>query len=114
MAIRIRVIDGVTIAICAARSVEKEGDIYLDDAAHYALSTKFALDFMGNFGGDLPFEHQEALLMQQEEDNNPNREWWDSVYGNTPHTVIPSHREPEKSHRDWSRKSIPPPPIKRP
>lgn len=51
MAIRIRKIDGTVIAICAAISVEKEGDIYLDDNAHHALSTKFGLDW-----------HSEGLL----------------------------------------------------
>jgi hypothetical protein len=44
MAIRIRNINGATIAICAAISKEKEGDIYLDDNAHHALSAKFGLD----------------------------------------------------------------------
>lgn len=45
MAIRIRKINGFTIAICAAISEEKEGDIYLDDAIHHAISTKFGLDW---------------------------------------------------------------------
>ena len=45
MSIRIRVVNGTTVALCAAISEEKEGDIYLDDNVHYALSTKFGLDF---------------------------------------------------------------------
>jgi hypothetical protein len=45
MAIRIRTINGVTVALCAAKSEAKEGDIYLDDNAHHALTTKFGLDF---------------------------------------------------------------------
>lgn len=45
MAIRIRIVDGVTVALCAVESDEQKGDIYLDDGAHHALSTKFGLDF---------------------------------------------------------------------
>lgn len=45
MAIRIRTVNGVTVALCAVESDEQEGDVYLDDDAHHALSTKFGLDF---------------------------------------------------------------------
>lgn len=45
MAIRIREVDGTTIAICAAMSEEKEGDIYIGDAEQYALSMKFHEDY---------------------------------------------------------------------
>lgn len=45
MAIRVRNINGTIIAICAAKSQSKEGDIYLDDSIHHALSTKFTVDF---------------------------------------------------------------------
>ena len=45
MAIRIRKVDGKTIALCAAKSIPKEGDLYLDDSIHHALTTKFGLDF---------------------------------------------------------------------
>lgn len=45
MAIRIRKIKGETVALCAAKTKAKKGDIYLDDAAHHALTTKFAVDF---------------------------------------------------------------------
>jgi hypothetical protein len=45
MAIRIRIIDNKTVALCAAISEPKEGDIYLDDNIHHALSTKFLIDF---------------------------------------------------------------------
>lgn len=45
MAIRIRKVNGVTVALCAAETDPQEGDIYLDDNVHYALSTKFALDW---------------------------------------------------------------------
>ena len=45
MAIRIRDIDGCVVALCAAKTEHKNGDIYLDDNAHHALTTKFSVDF---------------------------------------------------------------------
>lgn len=45
MAIRIRKVEGYTIAICAAMSEPKEGDVYLDDDIHHALTSKFGVDF---------------------------------------------------------------------
>ncbi len=45
MAIRIRTVNGHTIALCAAATKPKDDDIYLDDAVHHALSTKFGLDW---------------------------------------------------------------------
>ena len=45
MAIRIRTINGRTIALCAVESDVKEGDIYLDDSIHGALATKFSEDY---------------------------------------------------------------------
>lgn len=77
MAIRIRVIDGKTIALCAARSVAKAGDIYLDDATHYALTRKLARDFNEMFDVGLPDDEDETRLVEVEESNNANRETWD-------------------------------------
>lgn len=45
MAIRIRKINEITIALCAAETIPMKGDIYLDDNIHHALSTKFAIDW---------------------------------------------------------------------
>ena len=45
MAIRIRIINGFTVALCAAKTGVKNGDLYLDDNIHHALTTKFGLDF---------------------------------------------------------------------
>jgi len=45
MAIRIREIEGHTVALCAARTKAQIGDTYIDDDAHHALSTKFMVDF---------------------------------------------------------------------
>lgn len=75
MSIRIREVDGYLIAICAARSVGKPGDVYIDDAQHYALMLKFAQDLQG-----IDPSPDVAALMNREESNNPNRTWWDSVY----------------------------------
>jgi len=54
MSIRLRVIDGKMGALCAAESSPEEGDIYLDDNAHHALTEKFESDFheMGFMKGD--------------------------------------------------------------
>jgi len=51
MAIRIRYIDGSYAALCAAESEPMEGDIYLNDGMHTALTKKFEADFreMGLF-----------------------------------------------------------------
>lgn len=84
MSIRVRVVDGCTIAVCAARSVPKPGDLYLDDAVHRALSIKFDLDFASmNFLARPPVyaESEEARLMEREESNNANRTAWEYVYG---------------------------------
>lgn len=45
MAIRIRTTHGVRVALCAAETDAKPGDVYLDDAEHYALAAKFASDW---------------------------------------------------------------------
>lgn len=45
MAIRLRTVGGVRVALCAAETDPEPGDVYLDDADHYALSAKFAQDW---------------------------------------------------------------------
>ncbi len=82
MAIRLRNVGGTLVALCAARSVPKPGDLYLDDAAHHALAVKFDMDFASTYGhtpchADAP----EAALAEQEESNNANREEWDRTFG---------------------------------
>lgn len=71
------------VAICAARSVERPGDIYLDDGIHHALMAKFSKDFAEE-GFCEPFDYPEHGIMEAEESNNANREWWDGIYGRTP------------------------------
>ena len=81
MAIRIRKIGDRTIAICAARSIPKEGDVYLDDAIHHALYEKFARDFKDEGIVDRAIDNTDLLLVEAEESNNKNREWWEQQYG---------------------------------
>lgn len=45
MAIRIREQKNEWIALCAAKSIQMAGDIYLDDGMHHALTKKFEKDF---------------------------------------------------------------------
>jgi hypothetical protein len=47
VAIRIRTVDGVRVALCAAETDAQPGDLYLDDGDHYALSAKYAADYQG-------------------------------------------------------------------
>ncbi len=65
MAIRIREINGTTVALCAAKTRAKEGDIYLDDSAHHALSTKFGVDWFeeGFLKKDLADERVKRLML---------------------------------------------------
>lgn len=45
MAIRIRKVNGIIVALCAAKTKAEDGDIYLNDLIHHALTTKFGLDW---------------------------------------------------------------------
>lgn len=82
MAVRLRKTEAGLVALCAARSVPKDGDIYLDDCAHHALSVKFDLDFASEgLMTSIYTGTDEAKAIEREESNNPAREWWDGVYG---------------------------------
>lgn len=63
MAIRIRIVDGTTVALCAVESDPLPGDVYLDDTAHYALAAKFAQDWSGSLGAVLPEYPDEWAVM---------------------------------------------------
>lgn len=75
MAIRLRKVKEHWIALCAARSIAKRGDVYVGDAQHEALANKFARDskFIAGCWDD-------AALVEIEESNNPNRTWWDKKF----------------------------------
>lgn len=83
MAIRIRIAEGTMVALCAARSMPVDGDVYLDDAQHHALGQKFLRDFIeeGLLDPLRLVEPEAAAIVEREESNNTNREWWDKTYG---------------------------------
>jgi len=64
MAIRIRTVNGVRIALCAAETDEIKGDTYLDDSDHYALAAKFSLDWKGRRAG-WPYEPEWSVMESQ-------------------------------------------------
>lgn len=78
MAIRLRYVGSKLVALCAARSVEKEGDVYLNDEQHYALAEKFWDDYPDLGIGPDP---ETAQVRDQEESNNSNRMQWDATFG---------------------------------
>ena len=51
MAIRIRTVEGVRVALCAVETDPAPGDTYLDDGDHYALAAKFSRDWTGRRAG---------------------------------------------------------------
>ena len=67
MAIRIRKVNGHTIAVCAACTELKEGDLYLDDSVHHALSTKFGLDWYEEGRLDDPLANDRLVLLMRAE-----------------------------------------------
>ena len=45
MSMRLRIVDGKHVALCAAKTREEDDEIYLDDAWHYAISQKYWRDY---------------------------------------------------------------------
>lgn len=64
MAIRIRTVDNQRVALCAAKTISVEGDVYLDDDDHYALMLKFARGWK-NLGIGISDPEDEALARSQ-------------------------------------------------
>lgn len=48
-AVRLRTVDGVRVALCAFETDPEPGDLYLDDADHYAIAAKYAMDWRGRY-----------------------------------------------------------------
>lgn len=73
MSIRIRKIEGETVALCASKTEAQEGDIYLDDCAHHALMTKFTVDLEseGWLLKNTPVDELVKELMLKEESLKP-------------------------------------------
>ena len=69
MAIRIRIINGLTVALCAAKTSPEKSDLYLDDNIHHALSSKFGVDFyeMGFLRKSCAEDNLVALMREQEQ-----------------------------------------------
>ena len=67
MAIRLRTIDGVRIAVCAVETDAEPGDVYLDDADHYALAAKFAHDWETDVTYDEEWRAMESQKLRDAE-----------------------------------------------
>lgn len=68
MAIRIRKVNDHIIAVCAAKTKPEPDDLYLDDAVHEALATKFAIDWdREGFKSAKWANPRKAKLMKKEE-----------------------------------------------
>ena len=64
MAIRIRQTENGYAALCAAKSEPMEGDLYLNDGMHTALTKKFDADFtkMGFMKLAEEYTHEDAII----------------------------------------------------
>ncbi len=69
MAIRIRIINGRTVALCGAKTKAKKGDVYLDDNAHFALTNKFAWDW---YKTEIIDKDTVELMLKEEAKGNEN------------------------------------------
>jgi hypothetical protein len=78
MAIRIRSSNDITIALCAVESDPMLGDIYLDDAAHYALAAKFAQDKAGKPASEYPEEWAEMAKHKTRDAETELNKWLDA------------------------------------
>jgi hypothetical protein len=68
MAIRLRTVSGVRVALCAAETDLEPGDLYLDDADHYALTAKYAHDYQGRTVTAVYAEEWAAMETQKKRD----------------------------------------------
>jgi hypothetical protein len=73
MAIRLRTVEGVRVALCAVESDAQPGDVYLDDGDHYALAAKFAQDFEA---GPRYTREWAAMATQKVRDAREEHERW--------------------------------------
>ena len=64
MAIRLRTVTGIRIALCAAETDVESGDTYLDDGDHYALAAKFRRDWYGQLNNFSYPEEWDAMDTQ--------------------------------------------------
>lgn len=87
MAMRVRVVNGVVVAVCAATTPAKAGDLYIDDAQDHAIRSKLAQDWNSESGYGIPqYEDEDALRAREEasgsapaeKDDDPDR--WDQAH----------------------------------
>ena len=64
MAIRLRIVGGVPVALCAYETDEMPDDVYIDDGWHYALAAKFQRDWQGETN-DIVYEEEWAAMDSQ-------------------------------------------------
>lgn len=76
MAIRLRTVNSVRVALCAAETDPQPGDVYLTDADHYALAAKFADDWQGRLVSWEYPEHWQAMETQKVRDAVEEIEKW--------------------------------------
>ena len=76
VAIRLRVVDGICVALCAAETDPLPGDVYLDDGQHYALAAKFAQDYRGETITTVYAEEWAAMATQKKRDAREEIEKW--------------------------------------
>ncbi len=83
MAMRLRVIDGTLVALCAAKTQPEPGDLYLDDAQDHVIRVKIQADWdsegLLNPTGRLILPHPDArirMLMEKAEGEALDPEGW--------------------------------------
>lgn len=64
MAIRLRTVGDVRVALCAVEADPMPDDVYLDDADHHALTAKFARDWHGR-GFDVEYPDEWTAMDTQ-------------------------------------------------
>jgi hypothetical protein len=73
----------MVVALCAVESDEQVGDIYLDDTAHHALSTKFALDWQSEgLITNPPIDIELFAVMESQKIRDAEDELWEFLKGN--------------------------------
>ena len=73
MAIRLRKINNITVALCAAATKPKEEDVYLDDGQHHALICKFERDWVSEGLLTMDLNDPEHVLMERIENNKEKK-----------------------------------------
>lgn len=76
MSIRIRTVNGVRVALCAAETDPMPGDVYLDDGDHYALAAKFSHDWHGQTNTAVYETEWAAMETQKLRDAKEELEKW--------------------------------------